>query len=235
MEKETNSKIEGYLLLDKPTGISSFDLIKRFKRLTGYKSKVGHAGTLDAFASGLIILLLSRNSTRNFAIFNTFDKEYEAGVRLGWSTPTLDVEGEYKKQDIEVNLEKDDLLETIKDFIGKAEQEIPVYSAVKSAGGVMYKQARKGRESSGKSKEIEVKSIELVGLKKNLVNLRIICSSGTYIRQLTYDIFKKIGYESFLYYLRRTRIGEYHLKDAMELRDLESKGWEKRVISVKIA
>lgn len=207
------------LLVNKPIGFSTFDLIRQYKHSEPYqklKHKVGHAGTLDVFADGLVLLLLGE-ATKQFDQFQKLNKTYLASVRLGVASNTLDIEGELKTQTDSPVPTKDLILASLPQFIGSFDQTVPDFSAAKQGGQPLYKLARAGKKIIPKSKPVTVYEFKITAYKYPLVQLEIACSSGTYIRQLTYDLFRKMGIDSFLFSLRRTQIGDYHLRDAQIL------------------
>lgn len=220
----------GILLVNKPVGISTFDVIRRFKKATDFEGKIGHAGTLDVFASGLIILLL--NTTKDFARFQTLKKYYQAQVRLGISSTTLDIEGKLTDQKASPKPEVSQILAAFQPFLGPIDQSIPAYSAAKYQGQPLYKHALKGTPIIHKSKPVTIYSLDLLAYKYPLVNTAISCSSGTYIRQLTADIFTSLNIDSFLFGLVRTQIGEYHLENAISLDQLSL--WKEKLVSINL-
>lgn len=219
----------GILLLNKPVGISTFDCIRVFKRHTGFKGKVGHAGTLDVFASGLVILLIGK-MTKNFADFQGGEKEYIATARLGFSSPTLDVEGDLVSQVDSPKPTRDDIVEAIQNFVGTYDQTVPSFSAAKQNGKALYELARSGEMVTNKSKPVTITEVELIGYKYPLVTFRSVVSSGTYIRQLSWDVFQKLGVDSFLFSLLRTKVGQYRLADTHTFDDLTPESWTKFLI-----
>ena len=222
------------LPINKPPAMSSYDVIRRAKRHVlpslSPKTKIGHAGTLDVFAYGLLLLLFG-SATKKFDQFQTSAKTYRAVARLGASTPTLDTEGVVSMQQNTPRISREQMLEMIPTFLGSFDQKIPAFSATKSDGKTMYELARKGVELN-KTKAVTVHSIQLVSYMSTLACLEVTVSSGTYIRQLSYDLFRTLGVESFLTSLTRTQIGEVTLRQSCELRELESNGWEKYAIVV---
>ncbi len=222
---------QGILLVNKPIGYSTFDIIRDFKRHTSFKGKIGHAGTLDVFANGLVILLI--NTTKQFSSFQELKKHYLASVRLGVSSTTLDIEGELNKQQDSQKPSKEEIQNILCHFIGTYEQTIPSYSAAKFEGKPLYKHAREGNMIIHKSKSTTIETLDLLAYKYPLATLRISCSSGTYIRQLTYDLFKEISQESLLFSLTRTQIGEYLLKDAISLEDFLTDSWKNHLITLQ--
>ncbi len=206
------------ILVDKPAGISSFGAVARVRReLTkkfGHKIKVGHTGTLDPFATGLLILLTGK-MTKKSNDFLKLDKVYEATLRLGYVSTTGDPEGEIRINPREYYPSFEKVTSVIKSFIGKISQQVPKFSAVKINGERAYKLARKGKSFETPTREIEIYDIEI--LEYNYPELKIRChvSSGTYIRTLAEDIGKKLGTGAYLTSLRRTKIGNYDVKDAI--------------------
>lgn len=198
------------LPVNKPVGLSTFDLIRRYKREHNYNGKIGHAGTLDVFAEGLVLLLLG-SATKQFAEFQTLPKTYIAHVRLGASSNTLDVEGVINNQKDPVIPKREAIETVLPDFIGVYDQAVPAFSATKQAGQPAYKLARAGKEVIAKSKPVTIHQLRLLAYKYPLITLEATVGSGTYIRQLTVDIFHKLQLESFLFGLKRTAIGEHAL------------------------
>ena len=198
----------------KPVGLSSFDLIRRYKRENDFKGKIGHGGTLDPFACGLVLLLLGK-ATKEFDEIKKWDKTYLAGLRLGATSTTGDPSGE-----VAVTLEsknskttKAQIEKVIKGIIGEIDQQIPAYSAAKQDGTPFYKLARQGKKTPERSKKVNIKSIELVTYKYPFLTLRVTASGGTYIRQLAQDIGKQLGIGAYLYYLERQVIGKFTKKE----------------------
>jgi len=214
--------MNGYFLVDKPIDWTSYDVIRLLKRKFTFE-KIGHAGTLDPFASGLLIVLVG-SYTKKFDYFQTLEKEYEATMYLGKTTDTYDVEGkiisEYKGK---IKIEKSKLLEIFKYFKGEIEQVPPAYSALKIKGRPAYKMARKGETVKLQPRKIFIKKIDLLKTELPKIYIKVSCSSGTYIRSLAFDIGKKLGYGAYLEELKRTKIGTFKLKDAKEPKGLSMK------------
>lgn len=218
--------IHGILPVYKPIGLSSYDIIRKLKGFVDNKQKIGHAGTLDVFASGVLILLLG-DLTSEFDYFQTLSKTYVAGVRFGYSSDSLDIEGEFTKQEKGHDIPKlSEIRTACNKFTGTFEQKVPAYSAAKQDGKKLYELAREGKEIIEKSKEVTVEDIYIIAYKYPLATLRVTCGSGTYIRQLSYDIFQSMGIESMLYSLERTTIGEINLEDCCTLNDFKTGDWE---------
>lgn len=256
-------KVSGIFLIDKPVGITSHDVVDDVRRIFHTKA-VGHAGTLDPFASGLLILLVGKY-TKKSDEFMGFDKTYVAEVAFGISTDSHDPEGKIQGEEDPMlrytRIEElgDEVEQSVMSFQGESMQAVPVYSSVKINGDKLREMARKydsfeledgvhSQEISFRNKDgIVVKSvnvpkrkiilseIKFLGVqeqevrirdderifKKSVARIEVSCSKGTYIRQLAYDIGKKINMPSMLVNLRRTRIGEYDISNALSLEDLK--------------
>lgn len=218
--------VDGILPVYKPVGISSFDVIRRFKRDTLFRGKVGHAGTLDVFACGVLIILLGK-MTKEFDAFKEFEKVYVASAKLGYKTETQDIEGDFKKHDQQVEkLKKEDIKKAMKTFTKEYNQKIPKFSASKYKGKPSYQYALEDIEPEEREKEVTIHDIDLLSYMHPLVTYQIVCSSGTYIRQLNEDIFSSLNQYSFLWYLERTEIGEITKEDCVEMAAFQDKSWE---------
>ena len=209
--------------------MSSTDVIRVFKRRANFEGKIGHAGTLDVFAQGIVILMLGKG-TKKFDEIQMMDKTYQAGARLGYSSDTLDIEGVLLPQVDAPPTSFLQIEEALQPFIGEYEQAIPRYSAAKQDGQPLYKLARENKEIKPKSKPVKIYDIELQDYMHPLVTMEVRCSSGTYIRQLTHDIFSSLELESFLFYLRRTQIGDIVLDSACELSEFADDQWQQYVL-----
>jgi tRNA pseudouridine55 synthase len=202
------------ILADKPAGISSFGVVARVRRQlseqAGRKIKVGHTGTLDPFATGLMILL-SGTFTRRAGEFSKLDKVYEATIRLGAISSTGDPEGEITEQLVQDIPSEQQVRQTIKTFLGKITQTPPVFSAIKINGQRAYKLARAGQAVEMPSREVEIYSIELLSYEYPHIKIRAHVSSGTYIRTLAQDIGDLLGTGAYVTKLRRTKVGSYDI------------------------
>jgi tRNA pseudouridine55 synthase len=207
------------LLVDKPKDWTSFDVVAKIRGVAskGKKKriKVGHAGTLDPFATGLLIILLGE-ATRNQAKFMKLDKEYEATLKLGYCSTTGDPEGIIEKStDDELKtIDKLQISKVLGKFIGEIIQIPPKYSAIKIDGQRAYKLARQGKDFEIKPRKVNIYNIEIQSFNYPELVLKVSCSSGTYIRTLAEDIGKALGTGAYLTALRRTVIGEYNVSDA---------------------
>ncbi len=210
---------EEILLIDKPDQMSSFGVVARVRRVlsekAGKKVKVGHTGTLDPFATGLLILLVGKGTKRSNE-FLKLDKWYEATIRLGAKSTTGDPEGEISVFDVpEPDFEE--VKKVVQSFQGKIQQRVPNFSAVKINGQRAYKLAREGKEVEMPVREVEIFQIEILDYKWPELKIRCHVSSGTYIRTLGEDIGEKLGVGGYLTQLRRTKVGEYSVRDAIFL------------------
>lgn len=214
--------IEGEILvIDKPYRWTSFDAVKRLRgaiqrKLDVKKFKVGHAGTLDPLATGVLIVCTGA-ATKKIDALQAGEKEYVATLRLGATTPSFDLETEIDKEYPFSHITRDSILETLKGFTGKIMQVPPVFSAVKVDGKRAYKFARKGTEVELKAKPLEISELELLDFTGETMKIRVVCSKGTYIRALARDIGAALGSGAHLTELRRTRVGNYSEKDALQL------------------
>ena len=232
------------ILIDKPAGMSSFSVVARVRRKLkdefGHKIKVGHTGSLDPFATGLLILL-SGKFTKKSGEFLKLDKVYEATIKLGFVSTTGDSEGEISRYPIEdlseVTTENEGAspvttgrsdpcpkLDTVKsllqNFIGEIEQTPPRFSAIKINGQRAYKLARKGEDFEMPTRKVTIYNIEILEYKYPLLKIRSHVSSGTYIRTLAEDIGKALGTGAYCESLRRIKIGDYDVKDAEKLSEV---------------
>jgi tRNA pseudouridine55 synthase len=208
------------IAVNKPSGPTSFDIVRKVKDLTGDK-KVGHAGTLDPFAEGVLVIGVSRESTRQLGVISGLDKDYTATLRLGASTDTGDREGEVVETAEVPTLTNKEILAVFSQFIGWQLQIPPMYSAKKVNGIRLYKLARRKIEIAREPVEIKISSLELLALSGDDITFSVTCSKGTYIRQLGVDIAKSLGTVGHLTSLLRTRVGDFFLDDAINFKDIE--------------
>lgn len=218
---------EGEILyFDKPLRWTSFDLVNKVRNIVRYKlglkkMKIGHAGTLDPLATGVMIVCTGR-ATKKIESFQYQTKEYVATLKLGATTPSFDLEteidGEYPTEHITEEL----LRSTLKNFIGSIQQIPPTYSAVKINGKRAYEYARKGQDVEIKPKTLVIDEIELISFSDNVAKIRVVCSKGTYIRALARDIGQALNSGAHLIGLQRTRIGEVTLSGCRTLEQFES-------------
>jgi tRNA pseudouridine55 synthase len=211
------------LLFNKDLHWTSFDLVSRVRntlfKLTGIKKlKVGHAGTLDPLATGLLILCTGK-ATKQIETYQAEEKEYIATIKLGATTPSFDLETEEDSQK-DFSFVKEELFKTtIKKFVGEIEQIPPIFSAVKVKGKRAFNYARKGETLELKPRKIVVKDIELISFDLPIAEVKVVCSKGTYIRSLARDIGEELKCGAYLTGLKRTRIGDFKIDDAMTVDD----------------
>ena len=207
--------MEEIIYVDKPAGMTSFGAVARVRRILsqreGHKVKVGHTGTLDPFATGLLILLAGK-ATKKAPELTKKDKVYEATIRLGETSTTGDPEGEITVTGAELPSEEQ-IAEVLKQFTGKTEQRPPIFSAIKINGERAYKLARKGQEVEMPTRTVEIYSIEQISYSKPELQIRTHVSSGTYIRTLAEDIGKALGCGAYCSQLRRTQIADYKIDE----------------------
>ncbi len=203
--------------IHKPAGWTSFDVVKKLRNVTGFK-KVGHGGTLDPFASGLLMVGFGTH-TKKLNAFLKADKVYEVLIRAGVESDTMDKTGTVRRVRDNVHLNEKILLKTMDSFRGKNMQVPPMYSAKKVGGVPLYKKARKGETVDRKPVSIEIYSIELLNVSGDTFRIRVSCSSGTYIRVLAHDIGKALGTGALADELIRLKIGDYTLNDSLTIED----------------
>lgn len=206
------------LLIDKPLEWTSFDLVKKIRNQIKIK-KIGHAGTLDPLATGLMILCTGKK-TKSIDEFMGQEKEYTGCISLGQTTPTFDLESEPSPMQDVSGITQEDLEMTRAKLTGQIEQLPPIHSAIKVDGKRMYELARKGEKVTPKPRSVEIKSFEFTQIDLPKIHFRVVCSKGTYIRSLAHDFGQILGVGGHLSALRRTRIGAYHVTDAVSITEL---------------
>lgn len=227
--------MDGIIVVNKPKGCTSHDVVNKVRWIV--KEKVGHTGTLDPLATGVLPLLIGKGTLCSKYLIN-HDKEYQVSLKLGVSTDTMDAEGkvlEEKEVDDSI-LEKSNIEKILSSFVGKQEQEPPMYSAIKVAGKKLYEYARKGEKVEVPKREIEIYNIELVGINKlsKEIEFKVSCSKGTYIRSLCTDIAKKLGTIGYMSGLERLKVGEFSIKNSIVIDDkTDKKSLEKHIISIE--
>ncbi len=218
MTEEKNLAAGALLLVDKPYRWSSFDVVKKLRGALKIK-KIGHAGTLDPLATGLLIICTGKK-TKEIQYFQNMEKEYRGTLVLGKTTPSIDLETEFDSNRDYSHLSSQDITEAAGQFQGKVSQIPPRYSAVKVDGQPVYKKARKGEEVILKPREVEVSIFEITSCQLPSVEFRVVCSKGTYIRSLVRDLGLELGCGAYLSALIRTRIGPYGLEQASSVDEL---------------
>ncbi len=216
--KELAEEHGGVICIDKPATWTSFDIVKKIRNMTQIR-KVGHAGTLDPLATGLLIVCFYKKATKHIEQFQAGTKVYEAVIRLGATTKTLDAEAP-EEHIVPVDISENDVNRVLPQFLGTIEQVPPLYSAVKQNGVRLYKLARKGQDTEIRPRLTEIHALENIQLNGNFLSLTVTCSKGTYIRSLARDIGEALGCGGYLHSLRRTHIGEFSVKNAMSIESL---------------
>ena len=216
--------MNGILLVNKKENWTSRDVVNRVGKILGTK-KVGHTGTLDPLATGVLVLCIGSATKLNEILTSTY-KEYEAEITLGLLTDTLDITGNYLKEE-KVNVNKEQILEALNKMTGKYVQEVPIYSAVKVNGRKLYEYARAGESVELPKREVDIKELELIGNikytdNKTIFNIRCLVSKGTYIRALVNDIANSLNTIGVMSKLTRTKQGKFKLENCYKIEDIES-------------
>ena len=219
--------LEGLLLIDKPAGPTSHDVIRQLRRLSGIR-RIGHAGTLDPLATGLLLVCVGR-ATRLLEYLLDKPKSYEAAVRLGQSTDTFDAQGTVVAER-PVDVSSVEIEAALQPFRGPIVQYAPAYSAVKRDGVPLYKLARQGVEVERPSREVTIYDLEISSWQEPLVHLDVTCSSGTYIRSLADDLGNALGCGGHISALRRTTVSDFSVDQAAVLADLDSDNWSAHLL-----
>jgi tRNA pseudouridine55 synthase len=212
-------RYNGILPVHKESGMTSHDVIYRLRRITEAK-KVGHTGTLDPMASGLLLICLGR-ATKLTQFLTEWDKSYQAEITLGQTSDTLDSEGTLTYSGEAPDLTESDLEKVLKQFTGIIPQKVPAFSAVKVDGRELYKYARRGQEVDTPTREVEIKELTLEGHVSPSFVVRVRCSKGTYIRVLADDIGRAIGCGAHLSALERQSVGPFDILEALSLTETE--------------
>lgn len=212
---------DGIILIDKPAGMTSFGVVARVRRVLtekhGKKIKVGHTGTLDPFATGLLILVIGKEC-KNAGKYSKLDKTYEATIRLGKTSTTGDPEGEITDvSDRKPSISK--IESVLNEYKGEIIQSPPIYSAIKIGGQRAYKLARSGKEIQMPKRQVNIYSLEIINYSYPVIKIRTHVSSGTYIRSLAEDIGKSLGVGAYCSQLRRTEIDKWKVDNAQKLSD----------------
>ncbi len=207
------------LLFDKPLEWTSFQMVNKVrwlirKNFNIKKIKVGHAGTLDPLATGLLILCTGK-MTKKIEEYQGQEKEYTGTFTLGATTPSYDMETEIDEIYPTNHISEEKIYEATKSFIGDIQQYPPVFSALKKEGKRLYEYARKGEEVEIAARKVHISSFEITAISMPNVEFKVVCSKGTYIRSLAYDFGKELNSGAYLSALRRTRIGEFDVKNAL--------------------
>ena len=217
--------MDGIIVINKPKGCTSHDVVKRIKHI--FNEKVGHTGTLDPLATGVLPILIGKGTLLSKYLIE-HDKTYEACIQLGKKTTTGDAEGEIIEEKNVLNnlLKKENVEQVLTSFIGKQQQTPPIYSAIKVNGKKLYEYARSGEDIEIKPRNIEIYNIELVEIEseKQEITFKVDCSKGTYIRSLCEDIAQKLGTVGYMKELNRLQVGKFKIENSIKVEDLEDIG-----------
>ncbi|NTS41341.1 tRNA pseudouridine(55) synthase TruB [Flavisolibacter sp. BT320] len=218
--QEKNSFEEGrVLLINKPLYWTSFDAVRKIRNLTRTK-KVGHAGTLDPLATGLLIVCTGK-FTKKINEYMAQEKEYTGTITLGATTPTFDLESEPTNQTAIDHLTEEDLQKATQPFTGAILQVPPIHSAIKKEGKRVYELARRGEDVKLEPRPVTISAFEITRIELPIIHFKVVCSTGTYIRSLANDYGAALGVGGYLSALCRTRIGDFKLEDALTIDDVE--------------
>lgn len=222
MNQQENIFAEGQvLLINKPLHWTSFDAVRKVRNLVRTK-KVGHAGTLDPLASGLLIICTGK-FTKKINEYMAREKEYTGSFTLGATTPTYDLESEPSEFRSVEGINEEKIKSATSQFTGDILQVPPAHSAIKIEGKRVYELARKGKEVKLDPRKVTIKEFEITSIDMPVISFRVVCSTGTYIRSLAHDFGQALGCGAYLSSLCRTRIGEFKLEDANTIPDFEEK------------
>ena len=216
--------MDGVLLINKEEGLSSFDVLRKLKKFLNTK-KVGHCGTLDPLAKGLLIVTVGK-ALKISRFLEADEKEYIATIKLGERTPTLDREGEIIETRDITPFTKEDVNKVFNSLTGIIKQRPPIYSAISVNGKRLYEYARENIEVEIKERDIEIKELELLEYSNDSIKYRVVCSKGTYIRVLCETIAKKLNNIGYMSDLIRTRVGKLYLNDSYTLNDVENNNYK---------
>ena len=215
--------MDGILIVDKPKGMTSHDVVDFVRKRFGLE-KVGHAGTLDPMATGVLVILIGRY-TKSSNLFIKDDKEYEATLTLGATSDTADALGVITPPGEGLRVfAREEIENVFNEFLGEIEQAPPAYSAVKFKGRKLYEFARRGIAIKVKPRRVEIKELEILNVALPEISFKVVCSKGTSIRQLSADIGERLGCGAYLSRLKRTRSGRFHINEAIGLDELRKIG-----------
>ena len=227
--------MNGIIIVNKPKGCTSHDVVYKIKKI--FNEKVGHTGTLDPMAEGVLPILIGKGTLLSKYLIN-HNKKYIVNLQLGTKTDTADSEGKIiEEQQVNAKLlNKENIENILKSFIGKQEQIPPIYSAIKVNGKKLYEYARKGQEVEVKPRKIEIYDIELIkySIEEKTIEFEVYCGKGTYIRSLCEDISKKFETVGYMKNLRRIQVGDFKIEDSTTVEDLEKNINDNQFINNKI-
>ena len=222
--------MDGIIVINKEKEYTSHDVVAKLKKKLNI-SKVGHTGTLDPNATGVLPILIGKGTKFSKYLIN-HDKIYEVELELGKKTDTADIEGKViEEENVDEKYIKENLLQVLESFVGKQEQIPPMYSAIKKNGKKLYEYARAGEKVELEARKIEIYKIDLNKYDKNIISFIVSCSKGTYIRSLCEDIAKKLNTVGYMKYLKRLQVGKFNIKDAVYIDDIDLKNVNDHLIT----
>jgi len=213
-------KMDGIILVNKPSGMTSHDVVNKLRRILKTK-KVGHCGTLDPDATGVLVVCVNK-ATKVLQFLTSESKEYIATLSLGTSTDTYDASGKIIETKEFHALDNNEIVACFNNFIGSQEQKPPIYSAIKVNGKKLYEYARAGEQVEVPTRSVTVNHLEILQIENNLIKFKVGCSKGTYIRSLCYDLAKALGYPGHMKDLIRTKSGNFSLENCFTLEQIEN-------------
>lgn len=224
--------MDGIIVINKEKEYTSHDVVAKLKKKLNI-SKVGHTGTLDPNATGVLPILIGKGTKFSKYLIN-HDKIYEVELELGKKTDTADIEGKViEEKNVDEKYIKENLLQVLESFIGKQEQMPPMYSAIKKNGKKLYEYARAGEKVEIEPRKIEIYKIDLNKYDKNIISFVVSCSKGTYIRSLCEDIAEKLNTVGYMKNLKRLQVGEFNIKDAVYIDDIDLKNVNDYLITLE--
>lgn len=224
--------MDGIIVINKEKEYTSHDVVAKLKKKLNI-SKVGHTGTLDPNATGVLPILIGKGTKFSKYLIN-HDKIYEVELELGKKTDTADIEGKViEEKNVDEKYIKENLLQVLESFIGKQEQIPPMYSAIKKDGKKLYEYARSGEKVEIEARKIEIYKIDLNKYNKNIISFVVSCSKGTYIRSLCEDIAEKLNTVGYMKNLKRLQVGEFNIRDAVYIDDIDLKNVNDYLITLE--
>lgn len=224
--------MDGIIVINKEKEYTSHDVVAKLKKKLNI-SKVGHTGTLDPNATGVLPILIGKGTKFSKYLIN-HDKIYEVELELGKKTDTADIEGKViEEKEVDEEYVKENLLQVLESFIGKQEQMPPMYSAIKKNGKKLYEYARAGEKVEIEARKIEIYKIDLNKYNKNIISFVVSCSKGTYIRSLCEDIAEKLNTVGYMKNLKRLQVGEFNIRDAVYIDDIDLKNVNEHLITLE--
>lgn len=224
--------MDGIIVINKEKEYTSHDVVAKLKKKLNI-SKVGHTGTLDPNATGVLPILIGKGTKFSKYLIN-HDKIYEVELELGKKTDTADIEGKViEEENVDEKYIKENLLQVLESFVGKQEQIPPMYSAIKKNGKKLYEYARAGEKVDIEPRKIEIYKIDLNKYDKNIITFVVSCSKGTYIRSLCEDIAEKLNTVGYMKNLKRLQVGEFNIKDAVYIDDINLENVDEHLITLE--